>query len=134
GRDEQIGEAVRAAAVPALADCAGAESLGTLAELQQSSVVSLRAGAALALASLPRRPEVPKRLAAALADAAPAVLAAACHSAGVLRDRASLPRLIELTDHADSDVRREAVSGLAALEVPAAVPKLTRALASDPAA
>ena len=132
--DERHEEVVRAAALPALADCAGVKALDAIVAAQGSKLPSFRAGAAQALANLPRQAEVPKRLEAALADLDPSVLAAAAHTAGVLKQRSVTARLVALVDHADAEVRREAVVALAALETPAAVPRLIRALTDDASA
>lgn len=129
--DERHDDAVRSAALAALADCAGPKALDAISQAQTSPKPSLRAGAALALGSLPRQAEVPRRLEAALKDPDPLVLAAAAHTAGVLRQRSVTQRLVELVDHADADVRREAVVALAAMETPGAVPRLIRSLSED---
>lgn len=129
--DARHDEAVRSAALAALADCAGIKALDAITEAQRSKSPGLRAGAALALSLLPREAGVPKRLEAAFADPDPRVLAAAARSAGVLRHRPVTQRLVELVDHADADVRREAVIALELLETPAAVPRLVRALTDD---
>jgi HEAT repeat protein len=129
--DERLELAARAAALPALVDCAGMKALGTVKQAQSSKVAPLRAGAVLALSGLPRQGEIPKLLEPAFSDPEPIVLAAAAHAAGALRQRTLTPRLLALMDHDDAVVRREAVLALSALETPAAVPRLIRSVGND---
>jgi hypothetical protein len=129
--DERLELAARAAALPALVECAGMKALGAVKQAQSSKVAPLRAGAVLALGGLPRQAEIPKLLEPAFSDPEPIVLAAAAHAAGALRQRPLTPRLLALMDHEDAVVRREAVLALGALETAAAVPRLIRSVSGD---
>jgi len=132
--DERHDETIRAAALPALADCAGVKAFDLLERAQASKAPALRAGAVLALVNLPREPKTARSLAVALADSDPNVLAAAARAVGELRQHPLTARVVALLDHGDAGVRREAILTLSLLDTKAAVPRISRALTDDASA
>lgn len=129
--DEAVQEDVRAAALPALADCEGARAIEHIAAVMQAQQPLVRAGAADAFGALPRAPKSGSRLAVLLNDKDARVLESAARAAGAVRHKPLLPRLVELLDHPAPAVRREAALALGAMEATQVVPKLARALGED---
>ena len=129
--DEAVQEDVRAAALPALADCEGARAIEHLEKAMAAPQAVVRAGAADAFGSLPRAPKSGSRLATLLNDKDPRVLESAARAAGAVRHRPLVPRLVELLEHPAAPVRREAAGALGAMEAIGAVPRLAKALEQD---
>jgi HEAT repeat protein len=129
--NEQLGDDVRAAALPALVDCEGGRALPSVNKLLASPLPRIRAGAARALGLMPRVPPAEKMLQVLFDDRDPGVLAAAAHAAGALRVKTLVPKVVDLTGHLDPDVRLEAVNALVALEATGSAPRLAKQLATD---
>jgi hypothetical protein len=126
-----LSEDARAATLPALVDCEGAQALGIIDRVLAAPQPALRTAAAGALGGLPRVAAAEKKVEVLLGEKDPLVLAAAVRSAGALRLKTSVPRLVALLEEGDVTVRREVPAALATLEASGALPKLAKALQSD---